>query len=276
MRTDEIPTSPPSLRPSTPASSSTVPFFARTAVDSLSTTSASFLTSTSPLKSTSLPPAFKTFTISPIKQTARYPELLERPPATAREQELVDALRSYERRDVARKTSMIEMQASLVLAGMYVDRTHGQLQAQEEKKNKKKSRRKMGDGKAKYFTGDEFLKLCEDDEAAKNKAEVEKADRQVQREAHAGELVAWKKENDLIRERNEAKKAQFKADTAAWETEKAVAKAEKRRPGWVKPKWAAYNAEKHLPRPKKPVDEDEDEEEGGDGSGNESGMDVDG
>jgi hypothetical protein len=50
--------------PATPLPLAT-PFFARSAVDSLSGTSASFLMSTSPLRSTAMPPAFKPMTISP-------------------------------------------------------------------------------------------------------------------------------------------------------------------------------------------------------------------
>ncbi|KAJ7495066.1 hypothetical protein FB451DRAFT_1121654 [Mycena latifolia] len=261
---------------STPAPSSATPFFARAAVDNLSATSASFLTSlTSPLKSISTPPAYKPYTISPIKQTARYPELLERPSASAREDELLSVIREYERRDVARKAAMIDMQASAVLAGMYVNRAHGQLQEQEVRKTRKKGKRKMGDGKAKYFTSDEFMQLCEDEEREKEQQATEKEGRRVQREAHAGELASWKTNNDQIRARNEAKKEQFKLDEAAWEAEKVLAKADKRRPAWVKPKWKDYNPEKQLPRPKKPADDEEDDEEDGEGSANGSGMDID-
>lgn len=54
------------LPPMDSVSSSTDPFFMRTAVDSLGSTSTSFLTSSSPLKSTSAPPAFNPYSISPI------------------------------------------------------------------------------------------------------------------------------------------------------------------------------------------------------------------
>ncbi|KAJ7436663.1 hypothetical protein B0H11DRAFT_2206972 [Mycena galericulata] len=276
-RTEEEPALASTSPPSAPSTPSMTLFFARAAVDNPSAASASFLTSlTSPSKSTSLPPSFKPFTISPLKQTARYPELLERPPATAREQELVDVLRDYEHHDMERKKAMIAMQAGVVLAGMYTDRAHSQLQAQEEKKARKNGRRKMGDGKAKYFMGDEFIQLCIEDERLKEQGAVEKEGRRVQREAHAEELVSWKKTNDQIRERNEARKAQFEADKAVWEVEKkAEAKAEKRRPGWLKPKWIDYGPEKQMARPKKPVDDEDEEEEDGEGSGNESGMDID-
>jgi hypothetical protein len=69
-------------------------------------------------------------------------------------------------------------------------------------------------------------------------------------------------EDDLIRERNEAKKIVFAADLEAWEAEKTAAKEEKRKRLWEKPKWKDYNPEVLLARPKKLVDEDEDSENG--------------
>ncbi|KAJ7885300.1 hypothetical protein B0H14DRAFT_2338740, partial [Mycena olivaceomarginata] len=194
----------------------------------LSTTSGLFLTSSSPLKSTTAPPAYKPLTISPIKTTSRYAELLDRPVQSAREQELVDALRESEDRDDGRKRAMVGMQAGVVLAGMNASRAQTQLQAQETKKSRKKGKHKMGDGKAKYFTGDEFFQLAVEDERQR-KEEAGKEQRKVQREARAVELSAWQKKNDLIRERNEAKKIVFAADLEAWEAEKTAAKEEKRK-----------------------------------------------
>ncbi|KAJ7149853.1 hypothetical protein C8R43DRAFT_887818 [Mycena crocata] len=252
------------------------PFFARSAVDSLSATSASFLTElASPLTSVSIPPAFKPFTISPLKNASRYSDLLAAPAASAREQQLLDALMESEGRDEARKRAMIDMQASTILAGMYVDQARAQLQGAEERKLKKKSRRKLGDGKAKYFTGDEFVQLCIDDAKQKEQEATGKEERRVQREAHAGEIVAWRKKNEEIRTRNDVKKEQFALDKAAWEVEKAEAKTEKRRPGWVKPKWKDYNAEGLLPRPKKPAEEEDEDDEDGEGSGNGSDIELD-
>jgi hypothetical protein len=57
----------------------------------------------------------------------------------------------------------------------------------------------------------------------------------------------WKKKNDLIRERNEAKKVTFAADVTVWEAEKEAAKAERRKRDWDKPKWKDYEPEVLLP-----------------------------
>ncbi|KAJ7450838.1 hypothetical protein FB451DRAFT_1285273 [Mycena latifolia] len=227
----------------------------------------------SPLKATSMPPLFKPVTISPQRPISRYAELLARPAMNAYEQELRDALAECDQRDEARKAAMIGMQAGVVLAGMYVNRAQNQLQEAEERKGKKKSRRKMGDGKAKWFTSDAFIQLCIDDDQRREEEERGKEGRQVARETRAAELAEWKKKNDLIRARNEAKKELFEADKAAWELEKAEAKADKRRPAWQKPKWKDYNPEPLLPRPKK-LEEggDEKDDSDGEGSGNGSGM----
>jgi DDE superfamily endonuclease len=235
------------------------PFFVRAAVDELASTSASFLTATSTLQSTSAPPAFKPATISPIRRT-RYSHLLDNIPQTAQEQDLQNALRESEARDEARKESMLAMQAGVVLAGMYVDRAQEQLQAVEEKKKKNGKKRLMGDGKAKLFTGDEFYNLCVADEQERKKDAAVKEQRHIQRETHTVTLVEWKKVNDAIRERNEAKRAVFNEALKAWEDDRDAAKREKRRPGWTKPRWKDYSPEILIQRPKRVEAGDEDEE----------------
>jgi hypothetical protein len=154
---------------------------------------------------------------------------------------------------------MVNMQAGAVLSNMYASRAQTQLQTQETRKSRKKGKRKMGDGKAKYFTGDEFYQLAVEDERQRLEEEAGKDQRKTQRAAHAIELVEWKKENDAIRERNEAKKQLMAADVEAWEAEKQAAKEEKRRRGWEKPKWKDYGPEVLLQRPKKSADDDESE-----------------
>ncbi|KAJ7311745.1 hypothetical protein DFH08DRAFT_717916 [Mycena albidolilacea] len=249
----------------TPAPSET-PYFVRAAVDSLSATSGSFLTTSSPLKASSAPPMYKPFTISPMKPGLRYADLLERPVQSAREQELVDALRDSDNRDNNRKRVMIEMQAGVILSGMYVSRAQTQLQAQETKKSRRKGKRKMGDGKAKYFTGDEFFQLALDDERRQKEEEAGKEHRKVAWDAHSLRLAAWKKGNERIRERNEAKKVTLAADLAAWEVEKQEAKQERHKAGWEKPKWKDYGPEVLLVRPTKADKDDEDDKESENGS----------
>ncbi|KAJ7245408.1 hypothetical protein B0H12DRAFT_984099, partial [Mycena haematopus] len=83
------------------------------------------------------------------------------------EQQLHDVLMESEQRDEMRKAAMIQMQAGVVLAGMYVNRAQSELQEAEQRKVKNKSWRKMGDGKAKWFTSDTFIQMCITDEKKK-------------------------------------------------------------------------------------------------------------
>ncbi|KAJ3831256.1 hypothetical protein F5878DRAFT_647798, partial [Lentinula raphanica] len=74
-------------------------------------------------------------------------------------------------------------------------------------------------------------------------------------------LTEWKKENEAIKEQNKVKKVDFENALAAWEEEKMKAKAEKRKPGWNKPKWREdFKPEKLKPRPKKVAEGDDDSE----------------
>ncbi|KAJ6543096.1 hypothetical protein B0H19DRAFT_856725, partial [Mycena capillaripes] len=115
-------------------------------------------------------------------------------------------------------------------------KAQSQLQAAEERKRRKTGHRKMGDGKAKYFSGDDFYKLCEEDEQRRLDGAAEKEKRQADREAHVGRLATWQEANNVIRGRNAERREKYAADVAAWEVEKAAAKADRRRPDWIKPK----------------------------------------
>jgi hypothetical protein len=243
---------------------SSVPLFMRSAIDELSSTSAGFLVSSSPIQSTSTPPAFQPSTISPPKPS-RYSNLLAQPAMTKHEQNLRDALIESEARDAARKECMVGMQAGVVLANIYSSRVQGQLQAREEK-TKNKGKRLMGDGKAKFFSGDQFYAMCVEDERQRAEGEAEAAERRSRRESHVAALAAWKKDCDGIRDRNREKKMKYDAAVIKWEAEKAAAKLERRRPGWPKPKWKQdYEPEVMPERPKKNVEDDDDESNDGDG-----------
>jgi hypothetical protein len=73
------------------------------------------------------------------------------------------ALQESDGCDSGRKEVMIQMQASTVLAGMYSKRAQSQLQGAEEQNCHKTGKRKMGNSKTKYFSGDDFYRLCEED-----------------------------------------------------------------------------------------------------------------
>ena len=211
-----------------------IPFCVRSAVDGLASTSARFLTSDSPIRSGIDPPMYKPFPISPMK-TARYADLLTTPARTALENDLQHALAESEARDSARKYTMTGMQAGVVLSNVYTRTVQQQLQAVEEKNKKGKKRQLMGDGKAKFFSGDEFYMQCEEQERWLQEEEETAEEKRKQRETHALVIAAWERERNLVRGRNKERKEKFDAAVAAWEVEKALAKQEKRRLGWQKP-----------------------------------------
>jgi hypothetical protein len=109
----------------------------------------------------------------------------------------------------------------------------------------------MGDGKAKYFSGDDFYRLCEEDEEKRLEETQEKERRGVERQEFAQKIAMWQDANEAIRAQNVEKRDKFAVDVVAWKAEKAAAKAEKWWTGWPRPKLMDYVVEKLLPRSKK-------------------------
>ncbi|SJK99635.1 uncharacterized protein ARMOST_02943 [Armillaria ostoyae] len=121
------------------------------------------------------------------------------------------------------------MQATIVLQDRYVDRAQGHLQEAEEAKKNKKSTRPMGDGLAKLLDGNEFFDHVTEWETQREKVTNDKAKKK--------------------KGRNKEKCKKHEETVKAWERDRDLAKVEKRRLTWPKPKAPAY--EKPTPRPKK-------------------------
>jgi hypothetical protein len=240
------------------------------ALDSIATTSASFITSTSPLLSSSEPPVFKTTAISPVKH-GQNQLLLDEKPTTHQSHLLQDALREVIAENTTQKERLLEMQATTVLHTIYVDRARRQLQEHENVRKKKKSKRIMSDGMPHLLDGDEFFNKVVQAEEAQQKAAEEKAARKEQREKHAELLAEWKREEKARKERNKVVKERWAVAVQLWVNERDVAKAERRKPGWKKPTLKEFQGmEKAKPRPKlADGDEDEEEEEEEEESGEE-------
>ncbi|OCH93740.1 hypothetical protein OBBRIDRAFT_810929 [Obba rivulosa] len=136
-------------------------------------------------------------------------------------------------------------------------RAHEQLQAQEDK-SKKKRTKVFGDGLPKLLTGDEFFRQVQEFEQRVADEELQKAQRKASRVTHAAMLVAWKTQNKERKARNDARRAEYQATVKVWELEREQAKLEKRKTRWNKPKM--WKLEPAVPRPKRVV-EDEDEVE---------------
>ena len=187
---------------------------------------------------------------------------------TIHEHALHNALLEYEVRAETRKEMMMEMQASVMLANIYTSWVQGQLNASEQKQNKKGKRWLMGDGKVKYFTSDDFYTLCvEDDQQQKHEAVAAK-EREASKQNHAKALAAWNKLNEAIRQRNKDKKDEYTEALTIWEAEWDAVRAKKWQAFREKPRWKDWKPKKLLPRPKKHAEVDNDDE-------NEDGEDED-
>lgn len=236
------------------ATSTATPFFVRSAVDSLAASpSTSFLVSPDPVPSSSSLPAFNSVTISPPRPK-RYKHLTDIVPHTEHEANLRAALLEVAGRDEDRKESMKGMQANTILSTMYTKRVRGQLEDQEERKRRKTNGGGLiGDGHAKWFSGDAFFELCvEDDERRKAEAE-EKGQRGDERSLHSKALARWREGNDEIRKRNEGRKVQFHAALVEWRAEQEAARAAKRKVAVVQPKLKDFGVEKLLDKPRRIV-----------------------
>ncbi|KAI0056687.1 hypothetical protein BV25DRAFT_1775645, partial [Artomyces pyxidatus] len=133
------------------------------------------------------------------------------------EQQLQDALHDANTRDGLRKKSMVGMQATVVLQGIYVKQSQRQLQAQEDKRMKKGKKRILSDGLPKLLTSDVFFSQVEEHEAAAEKAVADKEARRVERADHVEAILVWKAEEKARKARVTAQRDKFHKAVKAWE-----------------------------------------------------------
>ncbi|KAK7000910.1 HTH CENPB-type domain-containing protein [Favolaschia claudopus] len=251
----------------------------RNAITSLQGTSSAFLFSSSPVRSSSDPPANPTTEISPEKPENVF--LLEREPATSLEGELQAALREALEKNVKQKRQMVAMQSALVLNGTYVDLVRGQLEAQEKKKSRgNKKGRLVSDGMPRLLTARDFVqRVTEFERDTAEKAEALKQ-RKATREERGEALKDWKALEEKRKARNKEIRLEHATRVLEWEAERDLAKQQHRRPGWKKPsiKGLLFSP---LPKPgyavepgEKTVEPDSDDDgidpEEGDGKGSDS------
>ncbi|KAI0741016.1 hypothetical protein C8Q76DRAFT_586492, partial [Earliella scabrosa] len=232
--------------------------------NALAGTEAAYLISPSPIPPNSNPPRYHPSTISPQKK--RYTALLQRPPSTAFESELQTALQESESRDSARKRSLVEMQATTVLTGLYVDRVQQKAEAQAaEKEQPKKKQKLFAKGTPKLLTNDDMIKRVTDFQAAQQQEQAAKDARRKERDEYQKAMDVWKKEDQARKARNLKRREAFALEKAAWEEEVKLARAEKRKPVGEKPK---LGLESPIPKPKSQLgaaDEDVDGNNEGEG-----------
>ena len=218
----------------------------RHAVTSLATTSSSFLVSDSPILSTSTLPPILTAVMSPLKQ--RDTAILDALPSTELEAKLQEALRASNATVMAQKKLMQGLQAQTVLHSMYLEGVRGQLQAQEEKKLKKRKTGKINmDGRAKILTQDDIVAGVREWQDSQDKAVEEAAVKKKAREKYAAAMEIWKVRETDRKAQNTILKSGWDEDVKKWTVERDNAKYERRKPRWTKPKMPAM--EKTIRKP---------------------------
>jgi hypothetical protein len=242
------------------------------ALASLATTSASFLVSNSPIQSMSVLPTLFTVTISPPKQQDM--RILNTAPSTELEAQLQDALQASNAIVKAQKSIITAMQAQSILQSMYLEGVRGTMQAQEEKKSKKRKTENIKmDGRCKILTQADIIEGVKEWHDDREKVAEEVAAKKKEKEKYSSAMDVWKVQEMDRKARNTLLKGGWEQDVKKWTIERDNAKHDHRKPKWTKPKMPMM--EKAIRKPmvadfstEDEDMEDEDEDEGdGDGDG---------
>ena len=144
----------------------------------------------------------------------------------------------------------------MVLQSIYCERLRNQLFSKENVKQKG-SGKLLGDGLPRCLTGDEFFTRVQEFVQKQIQEEVRKARKRKEKEDCNTVLAEWKR---LEGERKEKEKTrQFAEEMKIWKDEQTLAKLEKRKPRWGKPKRGARLPA--IPKPTKPQASDDGLEE---------------
>lgn len=200
----------------------------------LTTTSAAYLVSPTPIPTDAVRPRYHTITISPMKR--RRSHILDREPSTAHEGELQGLLRQAYERENHLKQVILELQAANVLNGLFIDRVQERLEGQEEKEGRPSKKRKLlGNGLPKLLTDDDVFMAVADCEAEQEREKDLQAKRKEDVERYEGALAAWKileKERD---ERVKAQRERYREDKERWDIEKVEATQQGRKVAMARP-----------------------------------------
>ncbi|KAF8067611.1 hypothetical protein FPV67DRAFT_1415819 [Lyophyllum atratum] len=265
----------PAINPSNENSSQREPLQltqpVRIALPQLASSGAAFLTSQSPIKSSSILPEMPTAEISPIKSRTRSEKnsnLLTVGVKTGLEKQFQEALVVKDAEINFLKGYIMQLQSQMVLQRVYCGRVCRQLMAKEDKaaKKGKKGGRIAGDGAPRLLTGSAFFKLVADHEAAKEAEAVEKDSRKQKKLEYTAQVAEWTRREGERGKRNEEGVVRWQAAVEDWNTRRQEAKAarlkvkewEKENP---KPKKTAPESfEKATPKPKMKKANDSDED----------------
>ncbi|KIK82135.1 hypothetical protein PAXRUDRAFT_42029, partial [Paxillus rubicundulus Ve08.2h10] len=169
-------------------------------VDTLASTSGSFLVEKTPLTSLHCLPTYTPMSISPTHK--RQHKLLEEEPCNEKERAYQNALRDSYSREANYKSALLGMQSTVVLQSMYCDWVAGQLTALEEKRKKQKKGKLNADRLPKLLTGDAFQTLVEEHEVAAENEKAAHENRWKKREAQSELMAAWREADEARKQRN--------------------------------------------------------------------------
>jgi hypothetical protein len=202
---------------------------------SLAMTSASFLVSDSPIRSSSaLLPLFTSIITPPPTHNTKF---FETKPTTEYKAQLQEELHAQNNVIALQKQMMMGMQAQTVLQSMYLEGVRGQLQAQEEKKSKKRKTGKINmDGRAKILTQDDIIEGVKEWQDHKDKVVEETAVRKKVKEQYNAAMDIWKVGELDRKEQNVQLKRGWEDEVRRWGIARDQAKLDRRKPGWTKPK----------------------------------------
>ncbi|TFK17918.1 hypothetical protein FA15DRAFT_604226 [Coprinopsis marcescibilis] len=214
----------------------------RLALAQLKDTSAGYLFSQSPIKSSLPPPVIPTIEFSPMKPSGSKP-------AQKRQftrEEVDELLMEKEAKANFWKGTAMQQQAVLVMQGLYTGRVRKQLQAKEVKQGKKTNLKVTRDGLGRVLTMPELMEETAAIEQAQEQATREKDERRQARADHAARLEDWKAKMDERDVKNEKHKQSWVDAVNKWTEARSNAKAA----GHKLKDWDAKN-----PKPKRKAPE---------------------
>jgi len=169
-------------------------------------------------------------------------------PTTSNELLLLTALHEAESWNARAEIHAFKLQASNILNEAYTERLRKALEAREEKREKKKGIKLVGNGLPKLLSGDKFYELAQAKEKEVHEDLKQKEawkEGQVAYDAAVEEWAVadqeWKDEQDAIKANNMQMKA-------AWDKRKAAAAKKEKK--FTKPKPKSMPLPKVIPRPK--------------------------
>ena len=220
------------------------------AVAALKTTNLAFLATPIPTTSADPMPTTTTRTVqqNSISTVNKAAAALAIVPTTANELLLLAALRESQSQNLRTEVHAFELQASNILNEAYAQRLCAKLAAQEEKRNKKKSTKLVGDGLPRLLSGDEFYELAQEKEKEMHEATREKERKKDGRALYNVAVQEWEVEEQARRDAKVLATANIKKAIKAWEKKRDSAKAKGTRFTLIKPK--ADPATKAAPKPK--------------------------